>query len=289
MLFAVRSKQQKAGIIAAVVTLSITCIFLFLLWSQKERISGVSSQVATVARQVEDMSANDAAQIFKKYGAAVHFVVWEGVNSGGRNYSACGTAFAINASGRFATNAHVARPVAEECLKKGKTAVLVSQEGQKYPVTASRYHPHYSEGRGHTPDVGVLTANVPAGAPVIVEVATDTELRQLEVGSPLCYIGFPVFQESDYDSLKKVNARVYQGRLNRLLTLAEERGEFGVQQLLEHDMFSWGGASGSPIFDKRGKVVALHFAGNLVDGKRSPASPKWGIRVDLLREVMATE
>jgi hypothetical protein len=102
----------------------------------------------------------------------------------------------------------------------------------------------------------------------------------------------PVFEEGsvDYlgpDGFSRVNARTYQGTLNRLLTFQQTRGTFADQLWPEHDMASWGGASGSPIFNRSGKVVALHNAGLLVRGQKHAANPNKGaIRVDLLRDLM---
>jgi hypothetical protein len=155
----------------------------------------------------------------------------------------------------------------------------------------AKWHASYSSVGPFTPDVGVLKVDLPFGqtVPTVAQLAPEEDLRELSSGSPLCYIGFPGYDGTDYLSkLSKVNARTYQGRLNRLMTLSEEQGEYATQQLVEHDMWSWPGSSGSPIFNKRGKVVALHFAGDFVNRAKAVASPKYGMRADLLKEVLAT-
>lgn len=245
------------------------------------RSSHLSEQVGGLAKRVQDLSEDDAQMIFKRYSDAVYFVQ-------GPDFVA--TAFAIDSAGTFATNAHVAQPLRDDCLRRGKRAVVISQGGGRtFRITEAIAHGGYRDTpSGFSPDVGILKVEVPDGKsiPAWTNLATDEELRQMEIGAPLVYIGFPVFANSDYDSLSKVNARFYRGHLVRTLTLSEEKGHFGSQQLLEHDMLSWGGASGSPLFNKQGKVVALHFAGNKVEGRRAAASPKWAMRVDLLREVL---
>jgi V8-like Glu-specific endopeptidase len=57
-------------------------------------------------------------------------------------------------------------------------------------------------------------------------------------------------------------------------------------------MASTGGASGSPIFNREGRVVAVHNSGQQVtigpEGKTTsiPYGTKAGMRIDLLKEVM---
>ena len=78
----------------------------------------------------------------------------------------------------------------------------------------------------------------------------------------------------------------------RLMSLDQEFAEFQDARLIEHDMYSWGGASGSPIFNSAKRVVAVHFAGLPVlesesgQFRKQQASIKQGIRVDALRDVL---
>src|SRR6185312_2926833 len=66
--------------------------------------------------------------------------------------------------------------------------------------------------------------------------------------------------------------------------------EGGPAQLIEHSLPSAGGASGSPIFDAHGQVIALLSGGNNIASKdgRIPnaALVNFAQRVDLLRELI---
>ena len=63
-----------------------------------------------------------------------------------------------------------------------------------------------------------------------------------------------------------------------------------VRQLVQHDLPSTGGASGSPIVGASGKVVALLNAGNMffIDGDRVPnaALVNFAQRADLIRDML---
>jgi hypothetical protein len=203
-----------------------------------------------------------------------------------------GTAFAVDPSGKFATNAHVADPVAKLLTNGGKALLIAQGAVRRYSVREAATHPGYAGaalGRV-TPDVGLLTVDLPPGEPPLktVELASDADLRQLEDGAPLCYIGYPGFEgDRFFESPGAMDARIYTGHLVRHQPLDDsEARDFAHARHLEHDMFSWGGASGSPIFNQAGKVVAIHYRGDFIEGHKQAASPKWAMRIDLLQPLL---
>ena len=71
----------------------------------------------------------------------------------------------------------------------------------------------------------------------------------------------------------------------------EASKEFAKNFLLRHNLPATGGASGSPIFNKDGEVVALLFSGNvhvkfqngeLVERTANAAQINFGVRVDMM-------
>jgi pSer/pThr/pTyr-binding forkhead associated (FHA) protein len=270
--------------------------------SREVELTKTTSDQAQKLKELKDkmteMTEAEASSLFQRYGDAVYLVRCERHfidPATNREMIATmhGTAFAVDSSGVFATNAHVAGPAKKEYILKGGKVELISQGGKRvYKVIDAKQHPRYTGIK--SPDVGLLKIELPAGqkVPTVVPLATESDLRELTSGSPLCYIGFPMYTRTDYDSkLTKAVARTYQGRLNRLLTFTEEQGDFATQQFLEHDMLSYKGASGSPIFNKRGRVVALLNSGAVFPANEAvaPSDPaKGAIRVDLLQELMKT-
>lgn len=281
LLLAFQNNHRRllvGGVMAAVVLVSLVVVQTSRLKDDFSELSG----------KVDRMSDAEAGAVHEKYADAVYLVVHH-FNQRGKRWVGFGTAFAIDSNGTLATNAHVSKGLHEKSLRHRETAFVLSQGGtRKYDIIEARWHSRYSDG-DKSPDVGILKVRLPPGQtlPVCVDLASEADLRAVKAGSPLCYIGFPQYEETDYIARpSKVVARVYQGNLNRILTFTEDRGSFPDQQLFEHDMYSWGGSSGSPIFDVRGKVVAIHFWGDPVNSTKQVASPKYAVRIDLLRELL---
>ena len=226
-----------------------------------------------------------------------------------------GTAFAVNASGLFGTNAHVTELVKEFLGKKIELHVIGEGGKVKYKILSVKTHPGYrakTPNNTHVPDVGTMQVELPAGTKLkTVTLGDETDLKELGDGSKLCYIGFPSYLKDDFREIGQVKARTNPGSVVRMLTLQGQVGEPKDQFILEHNMMSWGGASGSPIFNARGHVVALHFAANRVENEipmafpdpsptnpkrvkilkvrvlaNSPGGTKFGIRVDKLKELL---
>lgn len=322
-----KSARSWRGIgIAAVVCLVLVIGIALAVFRKELGLFGQrTEQIARQTKQIEQEGEKRRRQIkteletkvgmkpeeiAEKYREAVYLVVYE-LSTRDKKLKRVfpfGTCFAVDASGLFGTNGHVAKPIRERLKNPGviikatgqKAQIkvyVVAQGGQKrFEVIQAVPHPRYnssSKQNSWTPDVGLLKVKLPPGEKLVtVKLADEEALRRLKDGSDLCYIGFPVYHSSDYASLSKVRARTNPGHVVRMLTLKEEVGNFENQFLVEHDMQSWGGASGSPIFDRTGNVVAIHFAGKPIvqaGGKivyKAVASVKLGIRIDKLTELI---
>jgi len=293
-----------SGIGAACFAISFSAILLIYggsiawLFGAKSRTDEKVDQIAKSGEQTKlelaEFLAGDAENIRKKYGDAVYIVATKSESS----VTLLATAFAVNRSGDFGTNAHVSVSVNRR-LKEGKKVWVISPGGkQAYEVTSATMHPRYIHWKKHieyqTPDVGVLTVQLNGRQPdSVVDLANSGELKALSPGANLCYIGYPGWNDTEtYPSMNKIEPRIYAGTLVRLTSLKEESAEHKNQYLLEHNMQNTGGASGSPIFNKHGKVVAVHNSGSssevLTKGGSTdiPYGPTWGIRVDLLKELL---
>ena len=215
-----------------------------------------------------------------------------------------GTSFVVDPQGVFGTNAHVTEIVKKLLDKRMKMYVIGEGGKMKFDILSAVSHPDYKEklpAKHFSPDVGLLKVSLTPGValkPVLLADASD--LMELKDGTKLCYIGFPVYMGDaggdsvEYRTLDEVKPRIEAGNVVRLLTLDGKVGKPETQFIMEHNMLSWGGASGSPIFNRSGRVVALHFAANSVVNKtkagflalRSPAGTKFGIRVDKLKDLI---
>jgi len=242
--------------------------------------------VATVLYLVLARDSWDPSKIADRYSDSVFLVGYVGPD---RSITALGTAFCIDDSGRFATNAHVVEAIEKIHTISGAYPKLIAQGGEfDLDVDSWKQHGDYEPSERYSPDVGVLQARPPKGQRIVhVALARDADLRELKAGTNICYIGFPAYESLDYGQFKEISATVYSGNVARIWTFDHEVGDFESSRVLEHNMYSWGGASGSPIFNSDGKVVALHYSAPPVGGKKQFASLKYGVRVDCLRELLA--
>ena len=219
---------------------------------------------------------------------AVYLMGWRsGTTVGG----SC-TAFAIQPS-VLATNAHCINALKQ----KGGTPIVTQNESAgsvRFKILSWAMHPGYKAGKtsAEAADVGLL--RVDGKMPKVVTLANDAELRSLGPGDDAFVIGFP---GRVMDPVSPV-ATFLQGHIGRLMALGEApaaRPDDAV--LVQHDVVTRGGNSGSPLFNQYGHVVAVHAA-HLddeaevkVDGKNTTvvdASPyRVAMRVDLLKGVAA--
>ncbi len=200
------------------------------------------------------------------------------------------TAFAVRPS-VLASNAH--------CVFAAKraggriTAFENEGKGQKsFSVTDMRAHPAYrdADATALTPDVGTFT--ISGTTAIVLNVATQAELAGSGAGDDVYMIGFPGrLMDSSNPAATFLAAHV--GRI----TNAQGRpGAYAENWLIQHDAPSTPGTSGSPIFNGRGKVIAINAGGYLegddetIAGRKTEvvkASPyKFGMRIDLLDAIL---
>lgn len=196
------------------------------------------------------------------------------------------TAFAVRPN-ILATNAH--------CIvaarKKGGRIVALENEGRgemSFSVSNMRTHPNYREGDANslTPDVGVVT--IAGRAAVVLEIAPAAELAAAGAGDDVYLIGFP----GRLMDAQNPAATFLAANIGRITTSAGRPGAFAENWLIQHDASTTQGTSGSPVFNGRGKVIAVNAGGytenddETIAGRKTEvvrASPyKFGMRVDLL-------
>lgn len=228
-----------------------------------------------------------------------------------------GTAF-VAGDGVLVTSAHVAEQFAD--MGDGLT-LLVRAGGaptRDFKVTGWSMHPHYrrfedawraygplAAGAGGTSrpivgaggyDVAVLRV-APADAAQLgpaLPLAADADLVALEPGDPVGYVGFPMESAAVGGvNLDDPEAQLQIGRLTALTDFFLVKSDLADRQLLQHSLPVQGGASGSPLLDRRGQVIGVVSGGNLVEinaqGTRVPTGigVNFAQRADLVREVLA--
>jgi hypothetical protein len=182
-----------------------------------------------------------------------------------------GTVWALRPTA-FVTNAHVAEPL-EKALASPHYDVFIAinkRPDVRLRVSSVKIHPKYGtvqrnfEGETSVPfgyDVAVLTTESPG--PQIFTIASQATLEALRAGERVAYLGFPAEQLFNNNvNLRSPVATMKSGIVTAVTDYWQKGGNNAKKYLVKHDMGSAGGASGSPIFNANGEVIAVHNAGN---------------------------
>jgi len=218
-----------------------------------------------------------------------------------------GTAWVLDReAGLVATNSHVA-----EEWKEGRT-FLRSQglQTEDVPIEASSLHPGYGRfgalckkyadalmlsGGANSKtvvacDVALLTvAKEHRGklAPALPLIPPE-ELRHVASGRAVASVGFPA--EGLAFNVDRPQSRSHIGHVIATSDFFLGPADPTQSQLVHTDLPVTGGASGSPVFDERGRVVGIINAGSFtlgMEGRRIPiAGTTYAQRIDILNELV---
>lgn len=197
----------------------------------------------------------------QKYQQAVGVVLTE--VDGGTSF---GTAWGVGPH-TFATNAHVAGPAAEALAAGRSSVVIINKHPElKFRVVKAVSHPNYGGTQKGLPanDVGIL--EVEGQIPSWFPVAPAAELQRLDSGYRVAYLGFPVGENMTAVDPNSPVATMQTGIITSVTDWNGGVGTTDSRLLVQHNLSSTGGASGSPVFNAKGQVVALHNAGNYAFG-----------------------
>ena len=251
---------------------------------------------------------DDWSELASAYADSIFLVVVQYLNDENKTVnSGIGTAFVVDSSGVLGTNAHVAEmmtgPLAAGSTKR-LSVVVQNSTGLIFNALRALQHPGYD--RTNSPDVALIWFDtqhkVKGKVPVkALPLASDDELQALSVGQHLGTLGFPGELSNTYLSVidgdnmvaPRTVATFKDGWITRVTDFQGTAGA-NVEEhyLIHHSASTSGGTSGSPMFDGKGRVVALNNAGMDLDlkgiGLRTPSASELAqaIRADLLQELI---
>ncbi len=259
--------------------------------SHLSKIEALQTSLSHVRKKIAD----PFARIIERYGDAIFII---GLRSDTGKLVALGTGFAIREDGVLATNAHVTHEVmniVKASRKLGRAiypvAVMNKHPEKVYRIIDSVIHPDWQYGKVRTRDVSLLRLDMRAQPlPVILSVATRSQLRRFKEGQPIALIGFPGEVNDPYSPI----ATFKRGDVGRITTLEKSQGAYEEMILIQHSAPATPGNSGSPILDTEGRVVAIHNSGIsirfLVERRRVSFRPatgiNWGLRADVILDLL---
>lgn len=212
-----------------------------------------------------------------------------------------GTAFVIDAKGVLATNGHVA----DAMLKKKLQLMIENVSGKIFTVEEVRIHPEYN-GTAGCPDLALVRINTGGASLTPVVLGDEEDLRSLKIGAQLGTMGFPgelLYEYSRGIDLRarhssKALATFKDGWVGQITDFDLKPAPFEQAVFIQHSASVSHGTSGSPLFNTRGRVVAVNNSGRDIQflGEHSqqgqakiahsahPAEISRAIRIDVLRK-----
>ena len=267
-----------------------------------------SARVRQITQQVDDMHAAIAEQVktaFPSPDALRKSAFAVILNDRTKGPKVIGTAWPL-AAGMLVTNAHIAAVM--DSLKPSEQLFVHKLDGQgSIPVTGKRIHDGYTAFKDFVNqaiktsqgfaaltdgvampsayDVALLEVDPSANLGDYLQVSDDP--AALAAGAPLAFAGYPI-EGTGAQNLAQFspNPQVQFGRVTALSDYFLFHADASNALLVENSLPAAGGASGSPIIDASGKVVAV-LSGGTVDfraGVRSPSAVmlNYAQRADLI-------
>lgn len=228
------------------------------------------------------------------------------------NVSPQGTAWSV-AEGKLATNAHVAelfdslQPGQQLLARRGsaendlKIKSVTLHPGYKAFARLSAQYVPFDAGSNRLlnfvpacdvalMEVGQFDGNGARQAPAL-PLSTSEQWAELSPGYNVAYIGFPMEGRAGGGlDVDKPEPNRDSGSLTRLSDSFLATADRAEVMLLGHNLPTLGGASGSPILNREGRVIGLISAGDNVGmgagGRISLTGFAYGPHVRLLRELL---
>lgn len=251
--------------------------------------AGVLAYQAHVQKQLQLAFGAETATLLEKFQTAQGpSTTWSGVyerirgsvyqvailSNDGSAPQAEGTAW-VYGPHSLITNAHVAALFST--ATPGQTVVVIAPDGQQTPIRVvdAILHPAYLAFRDNISrtersmgttlksqgsfDVAMLMVQSGAHLADPLKVASAETLQHMPPGEPLAYVGYPA-------AFAK-NASAQQFRIGYISGSSDFLGVAGsaTGELIYHTAEATGGASGSPIVNQQGEVIAIHSGGETRD------------------------
>ena len=239
------------------------------------------------------------------------------VNEDGEE-SPMGTAW-VTENGYLATNAHVAEAVDELLSSEGSGLTALVRKGQmpndEHTIESVIIHPAYEPFESHWSDYEPLLLNHEGEAETLdflggydvallkvdnvdtlgpaLPLASNEEMREIKRGYPIAFNGFPMENLVNFNPRKPLS-NAQTGIITAITDFFRVTSFDHEGELIQHNLPATGGASGSPIFNSNGHVIAILNGGNVLmnaDGQRiaNGALINFAQRASLIKDLFDVE
>jgi len=185
---------------------------------------------------------------------------------------------------------------ADDMIRGFSVSIMINGSShESLPVTHVQIHPEYGiTSERFNPDIATLT--IDGKNEVFFKTADDRTLHGLKSGEPVAFLGFPMENMKDDNvNLDNPVASMQSGIIVAVSDFDLKDAGPEENYLIRHNLPVTGGASGSPLFNRDGAVVALLFGGSIIgqihngqiDRRPSAAMINYAVRSDLMRKMNA--
>jgi hypothetical protein len=227
-----------------------------------------------------------------------------GIIPAGEEYAVqIGTGWAISSS-QIITNAHVAYGIYNVCRYNEYMAttnkIVAIKNGsftggeETYELIECSVHPSYNNFNPFSNDFAIFTIDRMQDSSI--PVADDNMIRSLKVGQEIGTLGFPgELTSMDMDEYQPI-ATFKDGTISAMRPYNQQTTpqSSDANVLMQYNMNTTGGTSGSPVFNSSGFTIAIHNSGiyaYVIDAfnnfiRIGLGDLKFGIRIDEREDVM---
>lgn len=304
-------KKSRSWIkVALLLILLVGGGFGYQAWQTQQRLDHMNQQASEIFEDIYKTIDTDIGQLASKWSSSVYLVLLKSENG----ESPMGTAW-VAADNALATNSHVAQIFND--IPEGSDFQFVVRSTvapyKEHVINRVAMHPAYSafgkawqqaapkqigangmvESVNFIPgyDVALLYPESIEGLAKPMVLADQTTLTNLTSGLEVAYIGFPM-EGVMKQVFTQPTPTIQVANITSITDFFRGQAPFSAAQMIQHSLPAIGGASGSPIINSKGEVIALLNAGNVAGvndkGERIPnaVAINYAQRVDLLTPLL---
>lgn len=309
----IHTKVKKTGGWIKVALFLIVVIgggFGYQAWQTQQRIEQMNEQAGEIFSDIYQTIDTDIGQLASQLSSSVYLVVLKSPSG----ETPMGTAWVVS-NNALATNSHVAQ-IFHDIPENGDFQFIVRSIVAPYKehlISQVAMHPAYNafgqawvdaapkiiEANGSVSnvdfipgyDVALLYPESAEGLAKPMPLASQTTLTNLTSGMEVAYIGFPM-EGVQKQVFTQPTPTIQVANITSITDFFRGQAPFSAAQMIQHSLPAIGGASGSPIINSKGEVIALLNAGNVVGlndkGERIPnaVAINYAQRVDLLMPLL---